>query len=127
MKNNIKWIAFFALVCIVCGVIWSLSQNSLHDNPIAQIRQDGKIIRTVDLSAVKEPYELTVSEKHGGYNKIRVEKGKIAVVEADCPDKICVNQGYIENSTVPIVCLPHKLSITVTGKENSIDAVAGGE
>ena len=34
---------------------------------------------------------------------------------ADCPDQVCVHQGWISDSTVPIVCLPHQVIIEVTG------------
>lgn len=125
MKGNIKWIAVFTVFCIFCAGIWIYRSESTDGYKTAQIVQDGKIIRTIDLSSVKEPYEFEVKDEFGGNNTIRVERGRIAVVDADCPDKVCVNQGYIDNGAVPIVCLPHKLSITITDKKEEIDAVVG--
>jgi hypothetical protein len=64
----------------------------------------------------------------GESNTISVQRGKIAVVDADCRDKICVNTGYISTGAAPIVCLPHKLTIMIVDDgetENKIDAVAG--
>lgn len=125
MKADIKWIAFFVSFCICCVGIWIYRSENTDGYKTAQIVQDGKIIRTIDLSSVKEPYEFEVKDESGGNNTIRVERGRIAVIDADCPDKVCVNQGYIDNGAVPIVCLPHKLSITITDKKEEIDAVVG--
>lgn len=126
MRSNIKWAVFFAALCALCAAIWIVRGKSDGDTAIAQIKQGNNIIQTIDLMKVSEPYEFEITDESGGRNTIRVEHGRIAVIDADCPDKICVNQGYIENSAVPIVCLPHKLSITITGRQEEIDAVAGG-
>ena len=44
---------------------------------------------------------------------IRVEPGRIAVIGADCPDKVCVEAGWRSDSASPIVCLPHRLVIRI--------------
>ena len=124
MKTNIKWILIFAAVIAACLTVWFVRGEKQPDGGvIARIEQNGELIREIDLSEVTEPYEFTI-EAESGKNTVRVEAGRIAVVEADCPDKVCVKTGYIENGTVPIVCLPHRLAITVTGG-GEYDAVAG--
>lgn len=92
----------------------------------AQIIQDGQVIQTIDLQNVKEPYEFEITAKNGGHNTIRVENGKIGIIHASCPDKICVKQGFITNGTLPIVCLPNKLSVVVVNGNDELDAVTGG-
>ena len=59
-----------------------------------------------------EPFEFTLADERGS-NVIRAEHGRIAVVAADCPDKICVNAGWLSDSASPIVCLPHRLVIRI--------------
>lgn len=126
MKSNIKWIAVFSAFCIVCVIIWIVCQNITENSAVAVIKQENNIIQTIDLYEVSEPYEFEVADENGGHNKISVEQGRIAVIDADCPDKVCVNQGYIDNGAVPIVCLPHRLSITITsGNKEEPDAVSG--
>ena len=123
MKTNIKWILIFAAVIAACLIVWFIRGVKPERNIKARIELDGELIREIDLSEVAEPYEFTV-EAENGKNTVRVEPGRIAVVEADCPDKVCIKTGYIENGVVPIVCLPHRLAITVTGS-GEYDAVAG--
>ena len=51
---------------------------------------------------------------------IRAEPGRIAVVAADCPDRICVREGWLSDSASPIVCLPHRLVIRI--EKNAADS-----
>ncbi|MGN1098388.1 MAG: NusG domain II-containing protein, partial [Clostridia bacterium] len=92
MKSNIKWIAVFAALCAVCAGVIAYRYFTAGDGRTAKITLNGEVIKTVDLS-VTEPYEFDV-ESGGGYNRIRVENGRIAVIDADCPDRLCVKQGY---------------------------------
>ena len=55
-----------------------------------------------------------------GYNKLHIEHDGISVTEADCRDHICMDQGKASQAGVPIVCLPHRLTIEIEGDD--IDA-----
>lgn len=91
----------------------------------ALVYQDGVCIRTIDLSQVEEPYSFTV-EWEDGYNIVEVERGRIRVSEADCPDKVCVRRGWVSDRAAPIACLPHRLVIQLEGREDApVDGVAG--
>lgn len=127
MKNNIKWIAFFIILCVVCLIIFFYLKQITSSYKIVKIVQNSEVIEIIDLSDVQESYEFIVEDKSGGANTIRVENGKIAVIDANCPDKICVKQGFISDGTIPIVCLPHKLTLSITEKSGEYDAIAGGQ
>ena len=92
---------------------------------VARITLDGELVEEIDLSAVTEPYTFTLEGPGGFTNTIEVEHGRIRVLEAGCPDQVCVNQGYISDGTVPIVCLPNRLVIEIVGGGDSLDAAAG--
>lgn len=85
---------------------------------VARVYSAGKIVREIDLDSVSEPYEFDV-EVEGGVNRIRVEHGRIRVVEADCPDRLCVNMGWRSDSAIPIACLPHRLMIRIEGGDTA--------
>ena len=107
------WIILFsALLVVGCGV-FLLLQNLGAGGSIAKIYSDGVLVDTIDLDAVAMPYDLVVEGPDGGSNTIHVEHGRIAVTSADCPDQICVHQGYITDDLIPIVCLPHRLVIEI--------------
>ena len=41
------------------------------------------------------------------------------MIEADCPDLICVHHKPISRQGESIVCLPHKVIVEVTGEESA--------
>lgn len=126
VMKNFKWIIIFAALCAVCAAVWIFTARSSGGAVMAEIKLGNEVVRTIDLSSVAEPYEFTVETDNGGYNVIRAERGRIAVVEADCQNNDCVKQGWISGGAAPIVCLPHRLMITLVGTDDGIDAVAGG-
>ena len=82
----------------------------------AEVRQDGQVIERIQLTSHVGITELNVSYKSDTqehHNHIRVKNETIAIDEADCPDKICVQTGAISKPGEIIVCLPHKLIIEI--------------
>lgn len=78
---------------------------------VAEIYQNGILIKTIPLYLVTENQTFTVSGENGAENVIEVRPGSIAVTSASCPDKICVHQGFHSDSLLPITCLPNRLVI----------------
>lgn len=60
---------------------------------------------------------------NNGTNTVVIEKGQVWVVEADCPDKLCEKIGKIMYDGQSIICLPNKLTVTISGKANEVDFV----
>lgn len=56
--------------------------------------------------------------KSNGFNKIEIKDGKVYVIDADCPDKYCINHEGISKKGESIVCLPHKLFVEISDDEN---------
>lgn len=77
----------------------------------AYVYKDGSLIHTIPLNEIQDTRQYMVQTSEQDYNIIQVIPGAICICEAGCPDKICVNQGYISNSLVPITCLPNRLVI----------------
>jgi hypothetical protein len=82
---------------------------------IAKITVDGKLYSTVSLD-VETKIEINDT------NVAVVKNGEIYMESATCPDKLCVHQGRISDSSKKIVCLPNKVIIEAL-KESSIDTV----
>ncbi|MCH5274711.1 MAG: NusG domain II-containing protein [Lachnospiraceae bacterium] len=77
----------------------------------AHIYLRGELLTSIDLRTVTEAYTFRVEIPGGGSNTIGVKPGSIAVLDADCPDRLCVLAGYTDTTLLPIVCLPHGLII----------------
>lgn len=116
---------FLIIICVILTVLGAVGSILVLNSPPkteVNIISDGKVIRSLDLSA-QEDVEFTVTYK-GKSNVVEVRDGKIRVKEADCPDKTCVKSGWLNSSAMPIVCLPNRLVIEFTDKESEVDAVA---
>ena len=57
-------------------------------------------------------------------NIVRVENGEVFMEFADCPDGHCTAQGRISHTGEIIVCLPNRVTVSITGDEQSLDSVA---
>lgn len=84
-------------------------------NRLAEIVQDGQVLRTIDLSDAENQRIRVDSPDGSSYNIITVEDGHICVSEAGCPDQTCVHMGVLKSDAMPIVCLPNKLIVRFAG------------
>lgn len=107
---------------VVSSVVWGIrSMTAAPDVMSADIIQDGKLLQRVLLKK-GDPAREFVIEYKGGLNRLKAEDGKIAVIEADCPDKDCVKRGWLKRPGDSAICLPHRLVIRLTG-ESEVDGV----
>lgn len=114
-----KWIVIFAVIFLVCIGAFALLRHFGMQGTVAVIRVDGEVYEKINLDTVTVAYDMEIKTEFG-YNKIHIEPGSISVTDADCRDRICIRQGAIDDAGVPIVCLPHRLTIEIEGGE--IDA-----
>lgn len=124
MRSTRFWVLIVAAVLAVsllaAAVVWLASPGG----SVAEITVDGQVVERIDLDRVTEGYTFMVEDEWGS-NTIQVEPGRIRVLEADCPDQVCVRQGWISDEVTPIVCLPHRLVIQVSrGTDAGVDALS---
>lgn len=60
---------------------------------------------------------------NNGKNKIEILGGKVRMTYADCPDELCIRQGWIEFDGQSIICLPNKITVMVSGGDSLVDFV----
>lgn len=114
-KKTKIWAIALALVCVACAAAW-LVAPLLGGGTVAVVRVDGEEVMRVDLAVVREEYDFEVSTQYG-HNTVHIAPGAISVRAADCPDGVCVQQGAITRGGVPIICMPHHLSVRIEGDE----------
>ena len=112
-KKTKIWIVVL-LAVVLLGLLGFFALSHLGGGTIAVITVDGQEYKRIDLSQVTESYDIEIETKYG-HNTVRVEPGRIAVTQADCPDGICVAQGAIDRGGVPILCMPHRLVVKIEG------------
>ncbi len=121
------WAVLLAAALILCSALALYFARHTGGRAVARITVDGQVYREIDLSAVTGEYEFDVRTPEG-INRVSVRPGGICVCSADCPDQVCVRQGWLDGGLTPIVCLPHRLVIELVsgGSPDAFDAVSGG-
>lgn len=123
MKSTKFWVILLAGVLVLSAAAALFLMRPVRDGVIAGVYQNGIRLHSIDLSAVESPYTITVTGSIE--NIIEVEKGRIRVRSATCPDQVCVHQGWISSGIVPIACLPNGLIIQIeAAPDEPYDAVA---
>jgi hypothetical protein len=115
--KNLLWVLLFAV--IVLGGVLVYRSLGKGEGTVAVVSVDGEVLERIDLSKVRTPYDIPVTTPYGN-NTVHVEPGAISVTEADCPDHVCIYQGRLTGSGIPIICMPHRLVIEIEGGD--IDA-----
>lgn len=90
---------------------------------IADIFQNGDLIASIPLGEVQEPYRFTITGASGCTNEIEVRSESIGILSADCPDQLCVHQGFIRDSRLPITCLPNGIVILLRAPSEDDDKI----
>ena len=114
---------------IFAGGILGLALIIMLWNQIFPSREGNMVSVEVD----GNPYQSYSLNKDGnyrletkwGYNILVIREGMADITEADCPDEICVRERRISKEGETLVCLPHKLVVTVLGQGEvpEVDAV----
>ena len=122
MTKQVKLVlALLAGVVALCCVLLLLPKGQ---GTVAVVKQDGVVLAEIDLTSLSQTRTIPVEGKNGLWNRVVAQQGRICVEEASCPDQVCVHQGWISDSSVPIVCLPNKLVVEIVGEEGAFDVGA---
>ena len=80
------------------------------------IEVDGRVVKTFDLPQ-DEKIEYKVIIDQDNYNLVEIYKDRVRVREATCPDQVDVRAGWISKPGQSLICLPHRLIVTISGSE----------
>lgn len=107
--------ALLPLLLTAALLVFLLSGGRADAQPRAQIYQNGALLGEYPLSQARE-----IEVGGACTNLISIEKGKVAVIESDCPGGDCLRCGRIGESGRSIVCLPNRVEIRIDGGEDAL-------
>lgn len=113
-----KWDAVLIILLMVLsfipeGIFLFGNDSASGQRTYAEITRDGQVYKTVPLSGHSGEDRFTVQTEDGGYNIVVIQEDRIGIAEADCPDKICIHEGFISRPGESVICLPHKVMVEV--------------
>ena len=121
MKDGLKkkdWILITVILCVagLTVLVHTFIGGAGTNRVIVKI--EGAIEGIYSLSEDRE------IELNGGTNLLQIKNGQASMLEADCPDQLCVHQKPVSLNHESIICLPNKVVMEVeSGTGREFDAV----
>ena len=104
-KNDIILIAVILVLGIGAFIFFRMGGK---EGAQVTITVDQKLYGTYELS---KDQTIEINDT----NTLKIENGQAKMVEADCPDGLCLRQHAISKDNETIVCLPNKIVVEVIG------------
>lgn len=129
-KADLTLIITLALVSLASLILILFSGNNKANEMKAEkmisVQIDGKQVDWIPLIPENEGKRYPYKTQYGT-NTVEIINQKVHILEADCPDQLCIHQGFIDQSGQILVCLPHRLVVEIqeSGKnqQSGIDAM----
>ena len=107
------WVLIVVILC-VAGLAFLLHEViGAEGAGSVTVKVNGKIEGVYSLA---EDIEIKIN---GGSNILVIKNHEADMEDANCPDKLCVNQKPVSKNHESIICLPNKVVVEVDSKENS--------
>jgi hypothetical protein len=90
----------------------------------AVLVHDGTTVRSFTSADLQKDAAYDV-ESEGYHFTILTGSGRIRFGEADCPDKVCVQTGWISRPPQVAACVPGHLLLRVLGDSGDVDVITG--
>lgn len=119
-KNDIFLIAGILFLAIAIAAAYFIAYPQNGD--MVQVSVDGLAVKTFPLN---QNTSYTIRAKADEENILEIKDGYARITAANCPDKLCVHQRKISKQGETLVCLPHKVVVSViSSKKATLDGVA---
>lgn len=117
-RLDIIIIVLVVITSIASLGILKMTSNEKYEEKYAEISVDGELIKTIlfDDTTITDPFTV---KTESGANVIEIVNGNVTIIEADCPDELCVKDGPISEPGELLVCLPHKVVVEIKGKSKA--------
>jgi len=74
---------------------------------------------------LNEDTTYKILHENGEWNTLEIKDGYVRMVDASCPDKLCVKHREIHDDNESITCLPNRVVLRVIGGQKSeLDGIA---
>ena len=108
-------IASLLALALLVGVLWLCLTAR---GGTVRVTVDGALVGSYPLECDRTEH---VEIPGGGYNVVTIEGGSVRVSDADCPGHDCMRQGRVSRAGRSIICLPHRLLVTVERGRPEVD------
>ena len=111
-KEQKPRVALWLGAALLCGaaLLWLLLPRSTQGHIIATITVGEETVRTLDLTTAPDQ-EFSILDETGLEITFQVQDHAIRFLSSDCPDKVCVNTGFLREDLQVATCLPNRTTL----------------
>jgi hypothetical protein len=123
-KTRWSWVDLLIAAAIVFfSLYWLVARAETYETlKEAVIYKDDVVIERISLAGnAQRRIDLS---PHGVDMVVAVRQGRVRVVSSSCQQQICVRKGWVGRAHDPIICIPNKITIEVTGTDPQYDAIS---
>lgn len=113
-RRLLLWLAVGAV--LAASLLWMARQAPARDQGprlVAVITVGDREVRRIDLAGARDQ-EFSILDETGLPITFQVKDHAIRFLESDCPDKVCINTGFLRSDLAVACCLPNQTTLFVT-------------
>lgn len=102
------------LICagLLTTHLFFASPGAIVEVSVIDEQSQKTVLKTFSLTE-NTTYTITTEK---GTNQLVIQDGAAWISEADCPNQDCVHKGKISQNGEILVCLPHRVTISILGQ-----------
>ena len=104
--------ALLVILLAVGALLFFFLRINRAEGGTAVVRVSGEPYGSYDLHTDQE---IEIQGTNGGTNLLQIRDGKASVIQASCPDLLCVHQGTVSRQGESIICLPNEVVVEISG------------
>ena len=113
-RNDLLLAGGILLAAAVFALIFMLTRR---EGGYAAVIRGGTEVARYSLA---EPREVPIMDGETVTNLLVIKGGKARILEATCPDQICVEHRPVSKAGETVVCLPNELVIKIVASETDV-------
>ena len=110
-KLTILIISLLIIISAAAVIIQKLSPAG--EGLSAVVAYDGEQMMAIPLTAPQELTEIKLHQQLGVDITLEYTGDKIRFKSSSCPDKICINSGWLSRDMDIAVCMPNRTSVVI--------------
>lgn len=120
-KTTLSYIDILIAVSIVLfGLYWLMMRDfNVATEKTVVIYKDDVVIWTLPIQKDR----IIQLEPFGVSMVVEIRDQKVRVLSSSCHQQICVRKGWTGQVHNPIICIPNKVTINVTGADPEYDTI----
>ena len=125
-KKLVRDIALILIILALSTVILLVtrSRNDQGAYVVVMVRNEEVARYSMAINGIYDIYDIYDNNGNNAkINTIEIKDGRVRMLEASCPNHLCIRQGWIRFEGQSIVCLPNKVTVIVRGTDDGFDFV----